>query len=127
MSNLKDWRFLLIVAMHLGLLLLPVGAHATVLTIEVGQHQTWLGNSRTEANPTDTASPLTGSFLSVYAEADWPIYTADGNVPFDFQLVYDPRSTLATPEAPTWLMLISGVVFLSVFTKNRARRSATQS
>jgi hypothetical protein len=124
MNNLKDWRFLLIVAMHLGLLLLPVGAQATVLTIEVGQHQTWLGNNRTEANPTDTNFPLIGSAISVYAEADWfdwPIFASDGTVPFDFQLVYDPRAG-AVPEAATWAMLLIYACFLSVYMGRKSAR-----
>lgn len=124
-ENFKDGfasglRFILIAVIHIGFLALPCGEpHAAVLTIEVGQPQTYLRGSRVQSNPTDTDTPMIGSYLSVYQEADWfnwPIYASDGTPLETFQLVYDGRGNdiaFDTPELGTWSMTILGALLIA--------------
>jgi hypothetical protein len=122
-------QYLCIAAIHLLLLLCPVGgARAAVITIQVGQHQTFLGNNRIEDSPTDTDTPLIGNYLSVYQEADWfnwPIFASDGTPLVDFQLVYDGRS-VATPELSTWAMILTALLPMLLKTQSFVCRSVRQ-
>lgn len=119
-SREKGLHYILIAMIHIGFLALPCGGlRAAVLTIVVGQHQTYLPGSRVQSNPTDTDTPMIGSYLSVYQEADWfnwPIYASDGTPLATFQLVYDGRGNdiaFDTPELGTWSMTILGALLIA--------------
>ena len=120
----KLWHYTCIAMIHTGLLLCPVGVKAACITIQVGQHQTFLGHNRVEQSPTDTDTPLNRSFVSVYQEGDWfnwPIYAGDGTPLVDFQLVYDGRSVMPTPETSTWVMVLSGLLTCGLLKIRKSR------